>query len=157
MVLNSPRISAGASGLGSNVSMMARAALHPHQDAVDVLAAAGALAWRPRRLQAEEVRQRQAKGGQAADAEELTAGDAGTIRERAVVEVEHGRRLPNRVGHRQAGGCGTIHLCYRRWFFCEVNKKNAFGRDQTGGAEYNKGVPIAHIAIRDQTGNTSLG
>ena len=87
----------GGVGLGIEGVVMARAALHPQQDAADGLALGAAGRRRPRRLQAEEAGQRQTQGGQAADAEESAAGQAGAVGGAAGEQIEHGA-LPRKAG-----------------------------------------------------------
>src|SRR5207302_10155742 len=74
--------------LGVERVQVAGTALHPQQDAVDGLALA-----RGRRggqvLEAQEGRQAQAKGREAADAEELPARQAGAVGGGSGVQVEH--------------------------------------------------------------------
>src|SRR3954464_4497242 len=93
-VPNSPRTSAGASGLGAKVSWwLGPPCIHRRMQLTDFPPAGGCLAPAGREvvaLHAEEGVERQAQRGQAADAEEGAAGDAAAIGGASGVQVEHG-------------------------------------------------------------------
>ena len=89
---------------------VARAALHPHQDATRRRVAPRRL--HSRLLQAQEGGQSQAEGRQAADTQKVAAGRAGAIDGVTRSEVEH-RKTPERtIAAGALAGRRIDRLCY---------------------------------------------